>query len=211
MNHARKDRPLPEPPQRLPEQLDSQFDLRDRQMLRQLLDGDTQTFFRVVHHCQTSLLGYLDQWVVDRHQAQDILQEVFLRLHRSCQLKSITVKTNLRAYLFTIARNCAIDHHRRESGHRQKLNNAASQHVEPAICDPHDTVSQQETSQQAQVLLENLPLEQREVIVLQIHSGLKLREIAEVLGIPLGTVKSRMRAGLGKIHDQLQEKESSYV
>ena len=61
------------------------------------------------------------------------------------------------------------------------------------------------------MLLENLPLEQREVIVLQIHSGLKLREIAEVLGIPLGTVKSRMRAGLGKIHDQLQEKESSYV
>ncbi|MFG0250717.1 MAG: RNA polymerase sigma factor, partial [Phycisphaeraceae bacterium JB051] len=150
-------------------------------------------------------------WVHDRHQAQDILQEVFLRLHRSCQLKTVTRQTNLRAYLFTIARNCVIDHYRSQDSQQRKLAEHAAMAHPQEIVDPHETLVKRESVQRAQNCLSLLPIEQREAITLQVHSGLKLREIAEVLGIPLGTVKTRIRMGLKKLHQQLNEQEAKHV
>lgn len=183
----------------------------DRQTLDQLINGNTQAFFRVVNAFESPLFGFLLQWVNDRHQAQDILQEVFLRLHRSTQAGSITRKTNLRAYLFTIARNCVIDHYRSDESHQRKLTAYASSPTRDESPNPHDTLATRELAQLAQTCLQQLPLDQREVITLQVHSGLKLREIAEVLGIPLGTVKSRIRMGLNKLHQQLNQQEASHV
>jgi RNA polymerase sigma-70 factor (ECF subfamily) len=104
-----------------------------------------------------------------------------------------------------------IDHYRSQDANQRKLTTLATASSSQSSADPHDALAQRELMQLAQTCLSQLPIEQREAITLHVYSGLKLREIAEVLGIPLGTVKTRIRMGLKKLHQQLAQQEANHV
>ena len=102
---------------------------------------------------------------------------------------------------FTVAANLANRHSRREKS-ELRLVQGLSLNVDSSD-DPADQIIQQETVKRVKEALAKLPAEQQQVVLLKFEEGMKFREIAEHLGIPLGTVQTRMHTAIKKLRSQL--------
>lgn len=141
------------------------------------------------------LLRYCRWHTPDEQRAEDAVHETFLKLLRYWD--RYTHRGKFRAYLYRIASNVCTDMYRG--------------HWNTEISLPEDLTTQEHGYQQAEQdadflrLTAQLPEEQRELIVLRYAQQLKLREIAQVTGLPLRTVQSRLRAVLKTLKSKLSE------
>jgi RNA polymerase sigma-70 factor, ECF subfamily len=146
--------------------------------------------------------------------AEDLVQEAYLRAFRS--LHQFTEGTNLRAWLFRILTNTYINDYRR----RQRRPTSASldgieefylydhlvdSPVQPGDERPEDVVLQQLTVDDVIQAIESLPEEFRQVVLLADVEGFAYREIAEIVGIPVGTVMSRLFRARRRLQRQLYD------
>jgi RNA polymerase sigma-70 factor (ECF subfamily) len=143
--------------------------------------------------------------VGDRSTAEDIIQEAFLSVWRS-GARYDRARGSLRTWLLGIVRNRAIDFLRREVAQPPKLSVAQESLPESASPDRTDTEAlRREAARKVHGALSVLPADQIRVIELAYFGGLTHSEIAGILSMPLGTVKSRMRLAMEKIRTQLAE------
>jgi RNA polymerase sigma-70 factor, ECF subfamily len=138
--------------------------------------------------------------------AEDVTQEAFLSIWRS-EAGFDRTRGSVRAWALGIVRNRAIDALRREASRGPRLD-----HDDEAVLErraaPERTEEEalrRETARSLRGVLEELPTDQSKVIELAYYGGFTHSEIAEMLGMPLGTVKGRMRLGLEKIRTRLAE------
>lgn len=171
----------------------------DEDLLARIESGDADAFeviydrhSRVAYSLAYRLLG-------DRQAAEDLVQDAFLSAWRSADAYS-PARGSVRTWLLSILHNRGIDRLRTRSAmtrrqdaleqmelRRPPAPDAATEGVERVMA---DTVRRE---------LGTLPQEQVEVLTLAYHGGFTHQEIAEMLQVPLGTVKSRMRLGLGRL------------
>ncbi|MBA2522782.1 MAG: sigma-70 family RNA polymerase sigma factor [Solirubrobacterales bacterium] len=144
--------------------------------------------------------------VGDRSAAEDVAQEAFLSIWRS-NARFDRARGSVRSWVLSVVRNRAIDALRRGGGHAPKLDHDDESLLEarPAAELTDTEALRRETSRELQDALEELPTDQSQVIQLAYFGGFSHSEIASMLGMPLGTVKGRMRLGLEKIRAQLAE------
>ena len=144
--------------------------------------------------------------VGDSAVAEDVTQEAFLSVWRS-GARFDAARGSVRSWTLGIVRNRSIDALRRLSGSAPKLNldDEAALEAEPAPELTDSEAIRRETARNLRGALRELPEEQSEVIGLAYFGGFTHSEIAEMLGMPLGTVKGRMRLGLEKIRTTLAE------
>ncbi len=122
--------------------------------------------------------------------AEDVLQEVFLQLWRNPQAFDAS-RGSLMAWLAVIARHRAIDHLRRQHPHEEATETVVA--LSPSM----ETESERrQTVQKVQSIMAGMPSEQRSALEMAFFDGLTHTEIAGKTGQPLGTVKTRIRAGL---------------
>ena len=133
----------------------------------------------------------------DRARAEDALQDVFVHLARKGRL--LTIRDNLKGYLAMCVANRIRFYHRRE---RPGSSLAAREQIEDTV-QPEAYLCRQESTEQVRNALESLPDNQREVIVLHLHSGLTFKAIAEQQDVSINTVQSRYRYGLVKLRTLL--------
>ena len=136
------------------------------------------------------------QWVANRADAEDIVQEAFVRYWRSRQRATAPV-----AYLYACVKHCALDWQRgrlRRRGEEQ----TARPEAERLFASP---LEQDERRSAIEAALRDLPEDQREVLVMKIWGGLSFPQIAEALGLSANTVASRHRYALAKLREQLAE------
>jgi RNA polymerase sigma-70 factor (ECF subfamily) len=203
------------PPKRWPDE--PPISIEDAEILAEIAQGDCGRFDVLVDRYKVRLTSYLAHRVPDRHRAEDLAQEAFLRMFRSARTGGYSGRAAVCTWLFTIADNCATDC-LRASG-RQRLALESDMAVErsdgrsgvldrfvSADLDPADAAAYRESQDRADALLASLPEEQRRVVALKILGGLTLAEVAEVVGCPVGTVKSRLLYGLRKIEAFLAHK-----
>jgi RNA polymerase sigma-70 factor, ECF subfamily len=144
--------------------------------------------------------------VGDPTAAEDVSQEAFLSIWRS-KARYDPARGSVRAWALGIVRNRAIDALRREGGRAPKLDlddEAALERQEA----PERTEAEalrRETARQVRGALGALPTEQSQVIELAYFAGFTHSEIAKMLGMPIGTVKGRMRLGLEKMRSRFAE------
>jgi RNA polymerase sigma-70 factor, ECF subfamily len=144
--------------------------------------------------------------VGDPTAAEDVSQEAFLSIWRS-RARYDPARGSVRAWALGIVRNRAIDALRREGGRAPKLDlddEAALERQEA----PERTEAEalrRETARQVRGALGALPTEQSQVIELAYFAGFTHSEIAKMLGMPIGTVKGRMRLGLEKMRSRFAE------
>jgi RNA polymerase sigma-70 factor (ECF subfamily) len=145
--------------------------------------------------------------VGDSAIAEDVTQEAFLSVWRS-GARFDAARGSVRSWTFGIVRNRAIDALRRASGPAPKLDldDDAALEARPSDELTDSQAIRRETSRRVQGALRELPAEQSEVIGLAYFGGFTHSEIADMLGMPLGTVKGRMRLGLEKIRVTLAER-----
>jgi RNA polymerase sigma-70 factor, ECF subfamily len=144
--------------------------------------------------------------VGDPSVAEDVTQEAFLSLWRS-GARFDAARGSVRTWTLGIVRNRSIDALRRLAGSAPKLDldDEGALETQPAGERTEGEAIRRETARTVRGALRELPAEQSEVIGLAYFGGFTHSEIAEILGMPLGTVKGRMRLGLEKIRVSLAE------
>ena len=144
--------------------------------------------------------------VGEKTAAEDVTQEAFISIWRS-GARFDRARGSVRSWMLSIVRNRAIDTLRSRAGKAPKLtfDDEAALEQRPAEELTEEEAMQHETAQELRGAVTSLPHEQAKVIELAYFGGFSQSEIAEMLGLPLGTVKGRMRLGLEKIRGELAE------
>jgi RNA polymerase sigma-70 factor (ECF subfamily) len=175
--------------------------------------GDKQLFTTLVARYERELYNYLRRYLGDAELAEDVFQMAFLMVHMKCD--QFEPGRRFRPWLYAIATNAAIDAQRREKRHRatslDRLPRSESPD-EPRLSslltsndpDPFAEASRLESGAWIQQALEGLSDQMRDVVNLVYFQGLKYREAAETLNIPVGTIKSRLHAAVQKLNDDWQ-------
>ena len=174
--------------------------------------GDRRAFEELVHRYEGELYGYLRHYMGDAELAQDVFQQTFLQVHLKCD--KFEPGRKVRPWLYAVATNQAIDLQRRNRRHRMvsldRRSGGDSQDagalvelLEGPEAGPDAAAVETEQRDQVRRAVEQLPEQTRQVVMLVYFQGMKYREAAEVLSIPVGTVKSRLHAAIGKLNDAL--------
>lgn len=158
-----------------------------RAALESLRRGDTDGFERLYAELSAPLFTVILRITRDRSLSEDVLQEVFLKLYRSPPDLSVQKP---RAYLFQTARNLALDALR-----RRPAQVGLDELPDLPAPDPVDWDRRLDLER----ALAALPPEERQLVVLHLNGGLKFRELAPMVGEPLGTVLWRYRRAVGKL------------
>jgi RNA polymerase sigma-70 factor (ECF subfamily) len=192
----------------------------DEDLLGRFCRGQTEAFGILVRRYERELYGYLRRYLGDSSLAEDVFQNTFLQLY----LKSSQYEAGrpVRPWLYTIATHQAIDALRRNARHQilsleQKREDGSDGELRnlldalesrgPA---PLDNLTAQERKERVRASVDRLPDFLREVVILAYYQGLKYREIAAILDIPVGTVKSRLHAALVKLQEAWSESPSLF-
>ena len=148
--------------------------------------------------------AYMMRQGADAGTAEDLAQETLLTVWRKAALYAGD-RGSMTTWVFAIARNLRIDRLRREVPWQElpegRLTEASSEPL------PDEAMAEKERQERVQAALAELPPEQKDVVILAYLEGLSHSEIAERLGMPLGTVKSRMRIAYQKIRQTLENAE----
>jgi len=187
----------------------------DEVLMLRYKDGDLSAFEVIVEKHQQPLFSFAYRFCNDYHQAQDLVQEVFLRLVK--RSKHYEPKAKFTTYLYTIAHNVCVDHFRRKKKrHHVSLSDPIDADNEMTVEDtmkderanPQRDYDQKTFEQALHQAVEELPAEQREVFLLREQQNLAFDEIARITGSLPSTAKSRMRYALQSIREKLQNKFS---
>lgn len=177
----------------------------DAAALRRLVEGDPAAFDALVDRHKHRLVRHILRRVRDPHVAEDLAQESFLRLFRAARAGGYSGRARVVTWLFTIAKNCVTDHLRAigRRGGRPDAPDALSNR-EP---DPRAAAERREGDHRVESLLSLLPDAQRQVVELKVLDGLSFGDIAELLGCPVPTVKSRLVYALRKLRQSLTDEQ----
>lgn len=183
----------------------------DEELLTGFQEGQTEAFGVLVKRYERELYGYLRRYLGDSDLADDVFQNTFLQLYR--KVGQYEPGRPVRPWLYTIATNQAIDALRRQGRHqvlsldqnRKELPNGEIRSLvellETRGPGTLELLQGQERQERVRATVDELPDFLRQVVVLAYYQGLKYREIADVLEIPVGTVKSRLHAALVKLQE----------
>jgi RNA polymerase sigma-70 factor, ECF subfamily len=174
----------------------------------QLRRGDLDALTALVTRYQNRLYRYLLRMVRQPADAEDLFQQTWVRVAE--RIGKYDPQRNFDAWLFSVARNLAIDHLRRvrpesldepvgEIEGETKVARLVSQD-QPAL----DGILERERAGRIGTLLGELPVSYREVLTLRFEEEMKLEEIAEVLDMPLSTVKTQLRRSLLRMRQTIE-------
>ncbi len=186
-------------------------DAGDIRVMERIRDGDQDAVILLVERFQNELVGFFYHLSWDQLVAEELAQDVFVNVYRSRSRYQATAK--VRTYLYRIAHNLWIDHLRRQRRHLSLDAELGEQSLRlvnvlkaPEAPDELERGARERIiRQRVQEALGNLPEGQREVFVLANNHGMKYQDIAAVLAIPEGTVKSRMHNAVRAMRSELSD------
>jgi len=176
----------------------------DDELLHAVARGDEAALAATYDRYRLILFGLILRILSDRQEAEDCLQEVFLQVWRRAPDFDAS-RGRAFTWLVTIARSRALDR-LRAAGSRLRLATEAAQEPGDQVGDAAKEAIKSEEGAIVRAALAELPEEQRRALLLAYFEGLTQAEIAVRLGDPLGTVKTRMRAGMIKMRELLRGK-----
>jgi RNA polymerase sigma-70 factor (ECF subfamily) len=162
-----------------------QAELPEETLMRLAAHGDTAAFDVLLCRHEEAVFHYLARLTGDTTQAEDLAQECWLRVWRARH--SYQPRAAFRTWLFTIARRLALD-----QAKAPRLTLAPLTENLPGAPNPCEQVFADALEQALECALAEMPMELREAVVLRDLEGLPYAEIAQIIGCPLGTVKSRI-------------------
>jgi len=181
----------------------------DEALLGRLRSGERDVFGTLVRRYERELFGYLRRYLGDDDLADDVFQNTFVQVY--LKIQQYEPGRPARPWLYAIATNQAIDALRRRNRRADQRADAAVSADEdgqprplfellPATGDgPPDAADRTEQRELVRAAVDKLPDLLRQVVILAYFQGLKYRDIADALDIPVGTVKSRLHAALARL------------
>jgi len=187
----------------------------DNDLMKAAQEGDIRAFEHLVERRRNQMVSFFYRLTRRVDKAEELAQEVFLKIYLS--RADYRPKVKFTTFLYTVGRNAWIDLLKKESkGGKQvslSARNAGELGLEDMIASSDKTplaeLKEDETAQLIVDAIDSLPEEQKIVFVLSEVDGMRYADISENLGIPLGTVKSRMHNAIKKLRKKLKRIESA--
>ncbi len=170
----------------------------ETELIRRLQRGDLLAFDLIFGKYRRQILAYVSGLIMDRAGAEDITQSCFIELARN--IEKIDPKKGVSGWLYRVARNKSIDYLRKRN--RETVTDRAG-YAEMIWKDPAFEADRSERFERLGKALAGLDAEERDILSLRFFGDLKFREIASVVGKPLGTVLWRSRKALEKMRQEL--------
>jgi len=176
--------------------------LDEKRLIWELRHGSNEALRQIYMEYKDNLLTIAASMLHDTYAAEDVLHDVFVSFAGS--IGNIQIRGSLKSYLTASIINRVRDMYRKKKHHLVELEEAGQLTEDsdgPVRVSEFDEETERLTGALAQ-----LPLEQRETIVLHLNGGMKFKEIARMQKIPLSTVQGRYRYGLDKLRTILNER-----
>jgi len=181
--------------------------LSDAELLARYARGDEAAFREIVSRYKNSLYAFLRQFLNRQELVEDVFQETFLQLFTSRE--SFDPSRPLRPWLFTIAANKAKDALRKSQRIAAIPIGTLSDSEEMSFDDvlntlssdstmPYEELEQAETSARVAQIIANMPDNLREILILAYFNKFSYKQMASILSIPIGTVKSRLHTAVAR-------------
>ena len=182
----------------------------DAELVDAYLQGDASALESLIYRHKDRLYTSIYLLVKDKYTAEDIFQDTFLKIVRTLNEERYNEQGKFLPWALRVAHNLCMDHFRK-----------ARKHIPITTPDGQDILSffdmrsempasRLETSQidnNVRLLIEQLPEEQREVVVLRIYGDLSYKEIADITGVSINTALGRMRYALLNLRKSIREKQ----
>jgi RNA polymerase sigma-70 factor, ECF subfamily len=179
------------------------------QLLDRARSGDEEALEALLREVQPQLYRFSMKMCRHTEDAEDVLQESMLTLARS--FKDFRGASSLSTWLFTIARSFCIKKRRKSKfappreESLEGLSIGEKGRLESTMPNPHEQAESTEVWQQVQSAIQKLEPAYREILVLRDIEGLKAKEVAEIVGLSVSAVKSRLHRARGQLRDHLAE------
>ncbi|MBM4042300.1 MAG: sigma-70 family RNA polymerase sigma factor [Planctomycetes bacterium] len=190
----------------------AEVDAADELLVAQAQRGDAAAFGRLVERYQDALFNGVHRMVSQREDAEDLAQEAFVKAFRG--IGAFEGRSSFYTWLYSIAYNVVVSH-RRKVGSARHLNplplhegaegGGRGYEAEDDAERPDATVERAELHERLEVAIAGLEGDYREVVVMRDIEGFDYQAIAEVLGCPEGTVKSRLHRARQALREQLKD------
>ena len=182
----------------------------DQKLLNCYLSGDRNAISQLIERHSRRVRDYIQMMVKDGDVADDIFQETFIKAVRVIDEGRYTDNGRFLSWILRIAHNQVIDHFRAQKQNRQ-LNEAEAGYdvlgtLRLAERTVEDEIVCEQIASDVRRMVELLPDEQREVVMMRYYSGLSFKEIAEQTGVSINTALGRMRYALINIRKMIKEK-----
>lgn len=178
--------------------------LSDEDLLLRIQARDETAFAALYDRYAAICLGFMLRILHNRAEAEDVLQEVFTQVWQQASAFDVA-RGRPATWLLTIARSRALDRLRKLDVRERTITSAVREGV-IATANAADEAINLEQTQIVRNALAQIPDKQRSALLLAYFEGLTQTQIAERMGEPLGTIKTRMRNGLMKLNEILREK-----
>jgi RNA polymerase sigma-70 factor (ECF subfamily) len=174
----------------------------DSALMLRYQDGDTAAFETLYRRHNDALYRYLLRLCRHRATAEDIFQDVWGKIIKARASYRPTAKFT--TFMYRVARNCFIDHVRRNKRHANNM--VFEPELHPDTAEQPDTIAERSLAKERlAVALEELPEEQRDAFLLHEEAGLNIDQIASVTGSNRETAKSRLRYAVNKLRAAIEE------
>ena len=184
--------------------------LSDQVLLNNYLSGDRNAISRLIERHSRRVRDYINMMVKDRDVTEDIFQETFIKAVRVIDEGRYTDNGKFLSWILRIAHNQVIDHFRAQRQSKAVTESEAGYDVLGTLRFAERTVEDSMVSDQIErdvrALVELLPAEQREVVMLRYFSGLSFKDIAEQTEVSINTALGRMRYALINLRRMIKEK-----
>ncbi len=191
----------------------------DEQLIERYRLGDRKAFEMLIERYRLELFHFLARFLNDRPGAEDVFQETFLQVHLSAG--TFDAERRFKPWMFTIAANKARDYMRRRArrpaapidapvggNHGGEAGQTFLDLMEADLPAPEEKLEREELAALVQRTIHQMPEHLREILLLAYFQRFSYNEIADVLKIPLGTVKSRLHTSVAMFAKMWQEQNS---
>lgn len=184
--------------------------ISDQELINSYLNGDAEALSTLVMRHKNKIYTSIYLLVKDKYLAEDIFQDTFIKIIETLKMGKYTDEGKFLPWAMRIAHNLCVDHFRRVK-RTPSIRTSDDRDVFDTInfseANASDSIMKRETNKTVTRMLELLPEDQREVIIMRHYADLSFKEIAELTNCSINTALGRMRYGLINLRKMMEEKQ----
>ncbi len=184
-------------------------DLSDEALMLRVKDGDHDAFGELLRRYERQLTVFFIRFLGDEDVARDLVMDTFLRIYKAAYRYEPRAKFS--TYIYQVARNLIINESKkrefRKTDSLDQMNEDSNVQLAVDDPDPEQALARKEQQQLVQRALEDLPEDQRTILILVEYQELSYERVSQIMGCSMGTVKSRMHRARQKIREWMESHE----
>jgi RNA polymerase sigma factor (sigma-70 family) len=187
--------------------------ISDYELIQKFINGEQSCFEELIHRHKNKVFAYIGLYIRDQALAEDIFQDTFLKVIQSVRAGKYFDNNKFVSWVMRIAHNLVIDHFRRV----KQMNTMSNDDYDSDLFNSkklsdsniEDNIIRSQIRKDVRRLIDQLPDDQKEVVILRHYTGLSFKEIAEITDVSINTALGRMRYALINMRKTIEEKQIS--